>query len=45
MWPFRKREIREVEQPHIEVPTDACTEVNQGIGLLNKLLNLKEYDI
>ena len=44
MWPFRKREIREVEQPHIEVPTDVCTEVNQGIGLLNKLLNLKEYD-
>ena len=44
MWPFRKREIREVEQPHTEVPTDVCTEVNQGIGLLNKLLNLKEYD-
>ena len=44
MWPFSKKEIREVEQPHIEVPTDVCTEVNQGIGLLNKLLNLKEYD-
>ena len=44
MWPFSKKEIREIEQPHIEVPTDACTEVNQGIGLLNKLLNLKEYD-
>lgn len=44
MWPWNKREIREIESPHKETPTDACTEVNQGIGLLNKLLNLKEYD-
>jgi len=44
MWPWKKREIREVEPPHKEVPTDACTEVNQGIGLLQKLLNLKDYD-
>ena len=43
MWPFRKREIREVEQPHKEVPTDACTLANEGIGLLQKLLNLKGY--
>lgn len=41
---FSKKEKREVPQPHIEVPTDACVEVNQGVGLLNKLLNLKEYD-
>ena len=48
MWPFRKNEIRENEQPqvqpYIDKPTDACTEVNQGVGLLNKLLNLKGYD-
>ena len=43
MWPFRKREIREVEQPHKEIPTDACTLANEGIGLLQKLLNLKGY--
>lgn len=44
MWPWKKREIREVEPPHKEVPTDACAEVNQGIGLMQKLLNLKDYD-
>ena len=44
MWPFRKQEIREVEQPHKEQDTSVCSEVNQGIGLLNKLLNLKDYD-
>ena len=43
MWPWKKREIREVEQPHIEVPTDACAIANEGIGLLQKLLNLKGY--
>lgn len=43
MWPFKKREIREVEQPHIEQPTDACAIANEGIGLLQKLLNLKGY--
>lgn len=43
MWPFRKKEIREVEQPHIEQPTDACTSANEGIGLMQKLLNLKGY--
>lgn len=41
---FSKKEKRELPQPHIEVPTDVCTEVNQGVGLLQKLLNLKEYD-
>ena len=41
MRPWKKREIREVEQPHIEVPTDACAIANEGIGLLQKLLNLK----
>ena len=43
MWPFSKKEIREVEQPHREVPTDACAIANEGIGLLQKLLNLKGY--
>ena len=43
MWPWKKREIREVEQPHIEVPTDACAIANEGIGLLQKLHNLKGY--
>jgi len=43
MWPWKKREIREVEQPHKEVPTDACAIANEGIGLLQKLLNLKGY--
>ena len=43
MWPFSKKEIREVEQPHREVPTDACATANEGIGLLQKLLNLKGY--
>lgn len=43
MWPWKKREIREVEPPHREVPTDACAIANEGIGLLQKLLNLKGY--
>lgn len=43
MWPWKKREIREVEQPHREDPTDACAIANEGIGLLQKLLNLKGY--
>lgn len=43
-WWFNKKEIRENEQPHIEIPTDACSEVNQGIGLMQRLLNLKGYD-
>lgn len=43
MWPFRKKEIREVEQPYKEQPTDACATANEGIGLLQKLLNLKGY--
>jgi len=43
MWPWKKREIREVEQPHREEPTDACAIANEGIGLLQKLLNLKGY--
>lgn len=42
-WPFSKKEIREVEQPHKEIQTDACAIANEGIGLLNKLLNLKGY--
>ena len=42
MWPFRKKEERAAE-PHIEVQTSACDEVNQGIGLLQKLLNINEY--
>ena len=42
MWPFRKKEQRAAE-PHIEVQTSACDEVNQGIGLLQKLLNINEY--
>ena len=43
MWPFSKKEIREVEQPYKEQPIDACATANEGIGLLNKLLNLKGY--
>ena len=43
MWPFSKKEIREVEQPYKEQPTDACANANEGIGLLQKLLNLKGY--
>ena len=43
MWPFSKKEIREAEQPHKEITTDACTLANEGIGLLQKLLNLKGY--
>ena len=42
---FKRKEKRDNDtQPHKEVVTSACDEVNQGIGLLNKLLNLKGYD-
>ena len=44
MWGFRKKEIREVEQPHKEQDNSVCAEINQGIGLLQKMLNLKGYD-
>ena len=40
---FSNKEIREVEQPHKEIDTSACTEVNQGIGLISKLFKLNGY--
>jgi HK97 family phage portal protein len=39
---FNRKEKRE-SQPHKEQDTSACNEVSQGIGLLQKLLNLKGY--
>lgn len=39
---FRK-EKRNNDTPHKETTTDACSDVNQGIGLLNKLLSLSGY--
>ena len=45
MWPFSKKEIRQAETvPHKVIDTNACTEVNDGVALLNKLLNIKGYD-
>lgn len=45
MWPFKKeKRNNEQPQPYVEKPTDACTEMNQGIGLLQKMLSLKGYD-
>ena len=44
MWFFNKKEIRNNEAPHKEVQQSVCDEVNQGIGLVQKLLNLKGYD-
>lgn len=38
-----KKEKRSNENPHTEVPTDACTEVQTGLGLLAKLLRLNGY--
>jgi HK97 family phage portal protein len=40
---FNRKEKRNNDAPHKETNTDACTEVNQGIGLLNKLLSLNGY--
>lgn len=42
MWFSSKKEKRS-EAPHQEATTSICDEVNQGIGLLQKLLNLKDY--
>ena len=45
MWPFSKKEKRQAETvPHKVIDTNACTEVNDGVALLNKLLNIKGYD-
>lgn len=44
MWPFNKKEKRENEQPHIDITQSACDDVNQGIALIQKLLNLKGYE-
>ena len=45
MWPFSKNENRQAETvPHKVIDTNACTEVNDGVALLNKLLNIKGYD-
>lgn len=40
---FSKKENRNVEAPHKEVDTSACADVNQGIGLISKLLKLNGY--
>ena len=40
---FSKKESRNNEQPHKEITHSACDEANNGIGLLQKLLNLKEF--
>lgn len=40
---FWKKENRDNSQPHKDIPTDACTEVQTGLGLLQKILNTKEY--
>lgn len=45
MWPFSKKENRQAKTvPHKVIDTNACTEVNDGVALLNKLLNIKGYD-
>ena len=40
---FWKKENRDNSHPHKDIPTDACTEVQTGLGLLQKILNTKEY--
>ena len=40
---FNRKEKRNNEAPHKETNLDACSEVNQGVGLLNKLLSLNGY--
>lgn len=42
-WFSFRKEKRNNEQPHKEIVQSACDEVNGGIGLLSKLLNLSEY--
>lgn len=42
MWPFNKRETRN-EAPHLEHVNNACTEVIEGVGLIQKLLNMQGY--
>lgn len=44
MWFFNKKETRNNDLPHKEEQHSVCDDVNQGIGLLQKLLNLKGYD-
>ena len=45
MWPFSKKEKRQAETvPHKVIDTNACTEVNDGVALLNEHLNIKGYD-
>lgn len=43
-WWFNNKEKRENEQPHIDITQSACDDVNQGIALIQKLLNLKGYE-
>ena len=43
LFNWRKHETR-AEAPHPEQDTSACAEVNQGLGLLQKLYNIKGYD-
>ena len=42
-WFSKRKEQRSEEQPHKEIVQSACDDVNGGVGLLAKLLNLSEY--
>lgn len=42
-WFSFRKEKRNNEQPHQETVQSACDDVNSGIGLLSKLLNLSDY--
>lgn len=42
VWFFNKKEKRSLEEPQVE--KNACEEAAEGIGLLNRLLNLKDFD-
>lgn len=42
-WFSFRKEKRNNEQPHKDIVQSACDDVNGGIGLLSKLLNLSEY--
>ena len=42
-WFNFRKENRNNEQPHKEISHSACDEVNEGVGLLSKLLNLSGY--
>lgn len=43
MWPFNKKENRNDVTPHKEHVESMCDEVNQGIGLIQRLMKLNGY--